>query len=466
MNLNAPEEWRPSDLEAGRDPIRIPPSASALVSGMFTSIEVGSSVLEIPGGSPIAPQEAKVVDASEWSRRENAAALEAVEQMHDKSRMSSLRMRETLDLAVESLVEHSRWKDVLDLTDWIEPSSKGIPRDLLANRTIALVRSQRLGDARELALGGAVRDAMHRQPDPALIIDLAESMSAAGDFETAIELYKRAMNMADAPDVSQRLRQLELRESLASTGRTVQMRHFDIRCTADVTPQAAHEIGDILEKELSRLGPTFGVSSFRPVRVNVLGWGKFVTRLTLNTDVLGFYDGDITVPLASVSQFTPEIVNILTHELTHAVIAQASNDSAPRWFQEGVAERMEKGGGRPNIFRSRTPDQILSVSLLDATMNHSIDPEAVGDAYAVADAFIQYLQTQYGPDVLQKMIAAYRDGADTDEALRRVTGHSVSDLDRSFRDWGRTATFAGKTEQSERPLLVPGIRFSRDREKQ
>src|SRR5437879_1815323 len=41
---------------------------------------------------------------------------------------------------------------------------------------------------------------------------------------------------------------------------------------------------------------------------------------------------------------------------------------------------------------------------------------------------------------LAKMIAAYREGATTDEAIQRLSGVSVAEFDTHLRAWGRTGT--------------------------
>ena len=93
--------------------------------------------------------------------------------------------------------------------------------------------------------------------------------------------------------------------------------------------------------ELARLQEWIPVRNFRRVIVNVVWWREFRATYTGSDAILGFYNGKITVPFAGISRYAPEVVSILTHELCHAMIAQATNDQAPRWFQEGLAQRVE-----------------------------------------------------------------------------------------------------------------------------
>ncbi len=144
------------------------------------------------------------------------------------------------------------------------------------------------------------------------------------------------------------------------------------------------------------------------------------------------------MPLAGISDFVPEAVAILTHELTHAMLAQATNEQAPSWFQEGLAQRTEMVPYKANAFNMYDDSRLLSVSVLDAVLHGSPDPEMVGEAYVVSQTIIRYIEATYGSAGLAKMIAAYHDGATTDEAIQRLSGLSVAEFDTHLRAWGRT----------------------------
>ena len=135
-----------------------------------------------------------------------------------------------------------------------------------------------------------------------------------------------------------------------------------------------------------------------------------------------------------------QFVAILTHELAHAMLAQATNEQAPRWFQEGMAQRVEMKEYMPNAFNMYTDDKLLALAVIDAVMTRSPDPDMITEAYIEAQTIIRYIEAKYGPQGVSKLIAAYRDGLTTSDAIARVTQRSVAEFDSDLRTWGRAAS--------------------------
>lgn len=303
------------------------------------------------------------------------------------------------------LARHNRWADVLKLTDDIAGDA---PAELLVTRVQALLRANRVQDAR--SLGGN------------------ESIRAAVDL---------------------RIRQLEVRRKLVENAQTLATEHFDIRHDASINPAIAARIGELLEAELARVRQKLPPFEPRRVTVNVLGWDEFRSEITPSEHVLGLYDGEIFVPFAAVEQFKREVVSIITHELTHALLAQATNDNAPRWFQEGVATRMELLDSHANAFATTPQGLVLPVTLLDATLERNADPAT----YVVAQTFIRFLEDRYGSDAIARIAAGLARGEET------VLGKSLDELNVEFRQWGfhHNGDFALNEPWPYDALYSPGI---------
>lgn len=447
VNLNTPEESRTADVALGRAPMRVPPDAKSSASGTFVRIEIGHQQLDMPGGADIAPRGTEIVPATEWDRREEKAALEDFEQL-SKSHLSTPGARFRANRTAEALIEHSRWSDVLKLTDSITTDAGTVPLGLLVARVRALLRLHRGPEAKALAKSPAVGRSLQQHDSGAgSLITLAELLTQAGAYDDAIDIYRKVESMKHAPDIAPRVRQAELRRSLAVSTPVITTEHFEIHCMPDVPPTVAERVGQLLEAELTRVMARIHLAQFARVRVNILNWSDFSSRLTGSADILGFYDGDITIPFGGVESFRQDIVAILTHEMTHAVIAQASDDNTPHWFQEGLATRMELVERQENIFQNRTHDQLTTIAVLDDELEAEADLESVSDAYVESATFIRFLEERYGPESVNSMIAAYRTGATTDEAFVTVTKKNTVDLDREFRDWGfnHSEAFVDKT---------------------
>lgn len=471
VNLTAPEEWAGADLDLGRDAITLAQSATTLASGQFLLVTTGKNELSIPGGASIAPSGTRVVDALEWERRESASALAAIRDVGASRNRPPSVMERPFERAIDALVRRNRWDEVVSFTDWLRPDDVRVAPAVLVARVGGLVRAGRTEEARQLAEGSVLQDSMAQREGSGVIVQIADAPAGAGEFNSALQLYKRAATSADSTDLSPRIRQVELRRAIAASPRLIETRHFAVRATANVPQPVAMKIGEILELEVVRVARRLDLPAFQRVRVNVLGWDDFSTQLTGREDVLGFFDSDIVIPFAEVANFREDVVSILTHELTHAVVAQATGNKAPTWYQEGVARRMELVPQQKNPFTNRSAEHVLALAVLDATLSSSADPEAIDEAYAVSHAWIRFLEDQYGPDVLLRMNEEFGRGADTDEALMNVTGMRTPEVDRKFRLWGaaNSTTFVDRSPWpydkisglAIDPTIRKSIRFSR-----
>jgi hypothetical protein len=231
-----------------------------------------------------------------------------------------------------------------------------------------------------------------------------------------------------------------MNRALATRYQSINSGHFEIHYPDDVSQAFAVRIGNVLESELKRLQKWVPVPNFRTTVVNVVWWRDFRSTLTGSDFILGLYQGKITVPLAGVPDFYPPVVAILTHELLHAMLAQTTNESAPHWFQEGLAQRVEMVDMQPNAFNMYDDDRLLSLSLLDAVLHGSPDPEMIGESYVVSQTIVRYIEATYGTRGIATMIIAFRDGATTEEAIKRLSGQSVAEFDTRLRAWGRGST--------------------------
>jgi hypothetical protein len=277
-----------------------------------------------------------------------------------------------------------------------------------------------------------------RKRDASAFTELAELFASHDQFDAAVRMYDRSLAIRPNAFVDDRVRQIQMNKRLATNYSTLKTPHFEIHYPSEVTPVLATQLGDIAESELKRLQRWIPAETFKPVVVNVVWWQDFRSTYTGSDFILGFYNGKITVPFAGISAFNPQVTAILGHELAHAMIAQATADHAPRWFQEGLAQRIELRQFHENAFNMYEDDKLLPLPLLDPVMHGSPDPEMIGAAYIIAQTNVRFIETKYGRAAVTKMIAAYRDGATTDEAIQRACGKTIAEYELDLRQWGRS----------------------------
>ncbi len=270
-------------------------------------------------------------------------------------------------------------------------------------------------------------------PDRAAeLMDLAEQLAAKDEYDAAVKVYDRAQKIRPNAIIDERVRQIRMNQRLATKYYVTKTPHFRIHYPPDVSATAATQLGEVLELELRRLQEWIPVPNLQPIVVNVTWWQEFRGIYTGSDFILGFYNGKITVPVAGVRELSPPVVAILAHELAHAMIAQATNDKAPRWFHEGLAQRIEERSHYENAFRMYDEDRLLPIALLDPVLKESPDPQMIEAAYTVAQTDVRFIESRYGRAGLHRMLRAYREGRTTEDAL-----HALSpQFDRELRAWG------------------------------
>jgi hypothetical protein len=157
----------------------------------------------------------------------------------------------------------------------------------------------------------------------------------------------------------------------------------------------------------------------------------------------------------------------LAHEITHLIVTRASRDRAPLWLQEGVAKREEarwrpaRPFDDPN-WADRTARQAFlggnSVGLdqLGPSIAMLPTPEAATNAFAEVASFVKFWLGEVGPPALQMLLLDLRKTGDesADPALRSVSGYSLAEWNRIWRETLREPAPRDPREELERPAPI------------
>ncbi len=128
-------------------------------------------------------------------------------------------------------------------------------------------------------------------------------------------------------------------------------------------------------------------------------------------------------------------LDTLRHELAHVVTAVAGEGpfgGLPAWLDEGTATyAQEEVGGFGRAFeRAVAEGHLLPLPSISA---YPGDPRLVNLFYGQSWALVSYLIETYGQEKFAQLFAAFKKGATTDEALRRVYGLGVYELEDQWR---------------------------------
>jgi len=165
---------------------------------------------------------------------------------------------------------------------------------------------------------------------------------------------------------------------------------------------------------------------------------EFAAARGLPDWVGGLFDGRIRVSLGDVTQGDNRLREILSHEFSHATVFDMLGRTAPTWFDEGVAQLLEKGQTpSPGTLRARINGGQPSLSSLGGQFVGMNSSQATA-AYAYSYAAVAYIISRNGTGAIPAILAKYNSEQDIDAALRYAIGRDQAELDVEIRQWLET----------------------------
>ena len=126
----------------------------------------------------------------------------------------------------------------------------------------------------------------------------------------------------------------------------------------------------------------------------------------------------------------------LWHELAHVFTIQMSNQRVPRWLTEGVSAFEEKRAkpewARPNDLEFVTllnRGETIKLRELNAAFTN---PRTISLAYYQGALLVEHMSQVYGDAGVGKLVRAFADGSDSDEALKKALETDFDELQASF----------------------------------
>ena len=192
---------------------------------------------------------------------------------------------------------------------------------------------------------------------------------------------------------------------------------------------------------LSRLQEEMGVTVERPVRIYVYD-SKSDMSLALpgQSDV---YDDRVLTLGVVVDEGTllilgthPDVEGTMAHELAHVVVGLATDNpyaELPRWLDEGLAMFSEgefPADNRRSLEDAVRRDALISVRSLSG---YTGKPEEVDLFYGEVYSLVDFMLKTYGKEKMAQLLSAVREGLYQEEALQRVYGFGLDELDAQWR---------------------------------
>jgi tetratricopeptide (TPR) repeat protein len=203
-----------------------------------------------------------------------------------------------------------------------------------------------------------------------------------------------------------------------------QLSHFHVRYDGDAHEDVGREILRVLERHYATLAGTLDHQPAAPIPVILFSRQQYYSASGAPAWSGGVYepmDGRIRIPIGGLTtSLSPELEDVLIHEVTHAFVGDRSRDTCPRDVHEGLAQYME--GKR--IAELLKPEQ--TKALADGRIG------GVAGSYLLALSFVEYLMGARGQGGINDLLRQMGETRDVDEAFRRVYG---SDLRATRNAW-------------------------------
>ncbi|MGQ9492927.1 MAG: peptidase MA family metallohydrolase [Anaerolineae bacterium] len=204
--------------------------------------------------------------------------------------------------------------------------------------------------------------------------------------------------------------------------------------------QARHLL-DYATKSLARLQDEMGVDLDRSISIYAYqSKSDMSLALPRKSEV---YDERIVTLGVVVDEGTllllgshPDVEHTIAHELAHVVVGLVTDNpyaEVPRWLDEGLAMYSEgelPAANRRALEQAIRRDQLISVRSLSGYVG---DPAQVDLFYGEVYSLVEFMLRTYGKEKMAELLAAIREGLYQEEALQRVYGFGLDELDAQWR---------------------------------
>jgi tetratricopeptide (TPR) repeat protein len=319
----------------------------------------------------------------------------------------------------------------------------------------------------------------HRRFDDAeryfrLAIDLGPHLTAA---RTGLGmLYMRVGREAEAAKIldeafqadpfSVRIKNmLEVLDQLAGY-RVIETPHFRVKVDEKLDGLLGRYAAKYLEQVYAELSERFAYEVPEPIAIEIFNKGRgqsaheWFSARTVGLPWIGTVGACTGKVVAMASPRGVEKpfnwARVLKHEVAHVITLQQTRFHIPHWYTEALAVEAE-AYPRPELWDRLLAERVPAGTLLDLdNINLAfVRPKSPLDwqaAYCQSELYVDYMRARFGRESPAKLLAAYRDGLLTNEAVPQVFGVSKEDFESGYREFVRRVTSEIKLGPVEPPM--------------
>jgi tetratricopeptide (TPR) repeat protein len=240
-----------------------------------------------------------------------------------------------------------------------------------------------------------------------------------GDLASAIKTYETALALTPG-NVQLRERLATWRSEAAVTDnfRAFKDDRFTILFDGPANRVLAERATTVLRNAFFRIGQTLGSYPSNPINV-VFYTDRQFRDITGAPEWAGAgFDGQIRMPVAGATQNLREFDRILTHELTHAMLASIAARNVPAWLNEGLAMYFEGNDAAASEKRLAAVRTYVPLANFDTGFTVLTSQQA-DLAYEISAFATSALMARIGTGNLRFLLQELDRGSTIDVALRR-----------------------------------------------
>jgi tetratricopeptide (TPR) repeat protein len=301
----------------------------------------------------------------------------------------------------------------------------------LLNLSILLYQTAEYRSAEDLLLGVIQNDSRNRFGHYLL----GEVYYAQDKLREAIATWKTSLQLGEDPAVSNRLKKAEGEAGAHDELGTLQSAHFILRYDRKVSDyRLGQEILDSLERAYRQL--SYELPTYAPATITVILYADQayfdITRAPRWSGAL--FDGKVRVPVKGLSAVTPQLNNILAHELTHSFVNSLAGNSCPTWFNEGLAQLQEGRSvaeDRRLLSQLQARNQLIPLTRLKSSFLQ-LPGEGAELAYLEGLSATEYLIAHNGKKAVGAVLDLLHQNYNFEGALRSVINQTLAEFENSW----------------------------------
>ena len=203
---------------------------------------------------------------------------------------------------------------------------------------------------------------------------------------------------------------------------------FVVKYRDTLDAEARRQIVAQLESAAARVDRALAYAPHERTTVVLYEHHEFRDVTRVHAWATGLFDGKIRLPVGRARPSTQELERLAGHEYAHAVIHDLTRGRAPRWLHEGLAQVLEGAAADPIL---RAPAG-LTLSGVEALAADS-DPVRARAGYDIALWIVRDLLDRGGIEPLRELLARLGAGETMAEAMPRVYGLRLTELESQWR---------------------------------